>query len=169
VISVWRAAYVFAVEPTEHEGRAKDNLLDTGGGVESFLRFLGFGVVVDGKGVDDGGGDADGIGDVVAEGGFDEAFGGGDVVANILVKKESADLGVADDEMSAAFEFVLPGAGLGEVGLDDAEAGMQLSEEGSVCRVLVDGNQLVEVFTFETRNQILADETCSTCDHNFFC
>jgi hypothetical protein len=33
---------------------------------------------------------------------------------------------MADDEVGAAFEFLLPWAGLGEVSLDDAKLGVKL-------------------------------------------
>ena len=46
---------------------------------------------------------------------------------------------------------------------------MELSQNGGVCGVIVDGDVLAEDFALKARNQILADETCGAGDDNFSC
>lgn len=93
---------MFAIEPAEHEGRAKNDLADTGCGDQRFLGLLGLCVVVNGQGIDDGRGDVDEIADVGLERSVKQAFRCQNVVADELFVMESADLRMAADEVGAA-------------------------------------------------------------------
>jgi protein-disulfide isomerase len=73
-----------------------------------------------------------------------------------------------EHQVRAAFELLLPWAGCGQVGFHDAQLGMQLTQDGDILGVLVDGNDLVAGIKLETRDQVLADQTCSACYNNFF-
>ena len=74
---------------------------------------------------------------------------------------------MAVHQVRAADELVLPWAGLGEVGVDDAQVGVQTAQRLGVGGVLVDGDELAEILLLKPRDEVLADETGSPGDHNF--
>ena len=151
---------------TEHERRAEDDLLDAGLTDDLFLALLGLGVVVDGRRGDSGGGDVDGVGDVIANGGLNDALSRRYVVAGVISGVDSTDLRVTVHQVGATDELVLPGAGYGEICMDDAQVRVQTAKSLGVRRMFVDRDNFTEALLLKPRNEVLPDEARSPCDHN---
>ena len=157
---------MLAIEPAEHQRGAQDDLLDAGVENKFLLRLFRLGVIVDRHGIDDRGRDVDDVGDVVANGNFEHALGGSDVVAHKLSGVDSADLRVTVHQMRAADKLLLPGAGLCQVGVNDAQVGVETAKSLRVGRVFVDSDEFAEIPVLKPRNEVLSDQACRTCDDN---
>jgi hypothetical protein len=74
---------------------------------------------------------------------------------------------MSDHQMGAAFEFLLPCTGLGNVRLNNTKLGVQLLQDGCVFRVLINSHKLTQILALQARKQVLADEARSPSDYNF--
>lgn len=104
----------------------------------------------------------------MTKGSLQKALGGLNVIANEFLWVNTTDLGVANDKMCAAFKFILPGTCFGEVRLHDVDLWVKPAQNGDVCRVLIESDNLTETAFLETRNEILAYKASGSCNYDFF-
>ena len=99
-------------------------------------------------------------------GGGDQPLRCGDVIGDVGIGVDAADLSVGADQSIRTGKCVLPAIVMGKIGLDQANVRMQVTKDGAVCRMLVDADDVGEASRLQPRNEVLADKAGSPGHHH---
>src|SRR4029077_4764078 len=98
--------------------------------------------------------------------GLDEPLRRNDVVLQVRNSIHPANLRVRTDDHVTGCDGLLPVVSASQIGLDNPDVWMQLSQDGSVGGMFVDCHDVFVLVCLQTRNKVLADETGRTSNCN---
>jgi hypothetical protein len=156
---------MLAIEPAEHERRPEHDARDSAFERDLLLRLLAFGVMIDRGRVHHRGADLNHVGNVGLLGGRNQPLRRGDVIGDVGIGVDAADLSVGADQSVGTPKRVLPTVVMGKISRNQSDVRMQLPKDRAVGRMLVDRHDVGEHSRLQPWNEVLADKASRPGHH----